>query len=309
MTGCCIPEGASRLDQPSRPASDFGRTAVVDLEMVTVPTGQFQMGDAFNEGYPDDGELPVHQVYLQEYRISTTTVTNSLFNQFVQATGYVTGAERAGSSAVFHLAVVAPVEDIVGPLPAAPWWIEVRGADWAHPGGRGSSWEDRQNHPVVHVTWFDAMAFCAWAGTRLPSEAEWERMARGGHEGRRFPWGDELEADVGRCHTFLGDFPGLATQANLFRSTVPVKAFTRNELGIWQTQGNVWEWCADWFSPAYYRTSPRDNPKGPPRGSLRVLRGGSYLCHSSYCNRYRVAARSANTPGSSSGNCGFRIAG
>ena len=154
----------------------------------------------------------------------------------------------------------------------------------------------------------DALAFCAWSGTRLPTEAEWEYAARGGHGGFAFPWGDDLEpGGEHRMNVFQGTFPNDNTCADGFAGTAPVNAFPPNDFGLYNMTGNVWEWCADWFDTRYYRDSPRSNPTGPLDGTHRVMRGGSYLCHASYCRRYRVAARSANTPDSSTGNLGFRV--
>ena len=154
-----------------------------------------------------------------------------------------------------------------------------------------------------------AQAFCAWSGTRLPTEAEWEYAAAGGLQSAVFPWGDELEPDgEHRMNVFQGKFPAENTAADGWVGTAPVDTFAPNGYGLYNMTGNVWEWCADWFDPGYYGRSPRRNPPGPDRGTHRVMRGGSYLCHRSYCYRYRVAARSANTPDSATGNLGFRCA-
>ena len=267
--------------------------------------GEFAMGDAFHEGYPADGEHPVHTVRVAPFGIDATAVTVAMFRAFAEESGYVTAAEREGSSAVFHLAVAAGRADVVRSDPAVPWWLEVRGADWRHPHGPLSAAEP--DHPVVHVAWGDAVAYCAWAGRRLPTEAEWEYAARGGLEGRRFAWGDELTPG-GRwpCNIWQGRFPYENTGADGHLATAPVRSYPPNGFGLYEVAGNVWEWCADRFAPDYYARSPFTDPRGPESGDLRVMRGGSYLCHHSYCHRYRVAARSANTPGSSSGNCGFR---
>jgi formylglycine-generating enzyme required for sulfatase activity len=163
---------------------------------------------------------------------------------------------------------------------------------------------------VVHVSWDDAQAYCRWTGTRLPTEAEWEYAARGGLEGARFPWGDELRP--GRrwpLNIWQGRFPTHNTMEDGFATTAPVKSYRPNGHGLWQMAGNVWEWCADRFSPQAYQEAAPIDPVGPAVGEARVMRGGSYLCHESYCYRYRVAARSSNTPDSSSGNLGFRCAG
>ncbi len=162
---------------------------------------------------------------------------------------------------------------------------------------------------MVHVSWDDAAAFCAWSGTRLPTEAEWEYGARGGREGTVFPWGDELEpGGTHEMNVFQGEFPTHDTGADGFIGTAPVDAFRPNGYGLYNMTGNVWEWCADWFDSAYYSHSTRRNPTGPTSGESRVMRGGSYLCHASYCRRYRVAARSANGHDRSTGNLGFRVA-
>jgi formylglycine-generating enzyme required for sulfatase activity len=277
---------------------------------VPVPAGTFAMGDAFDEGYPADGETPVHDVRLAAFRMDATAVTNAQFAAFVKDTGYVTGAEEFGVSAVFHLAFAGDPRHVVNRAAGVPWWLAVRGASWRAPEGPGSDVSRRQNHPVVHVSWYDAAAYAAWAGKRLPTEAEWEYAARGGLTGRRFAWGDEI-TPRGRwmCNIWQGTFPTVNTVEDGYLTTAPAKSFAPNGYGLSCTAGNVWEWCADWFAPDYYRHSPEQDPQGPPDGEQRVMRGGSYLCHDSYCNRYRVAARSSNTPESTSGNTGFRCAG
>lgn len=273
------------------------------------------MGDHFDEGYPTDGELPLHTVQLRPFHLDECAVTNGQFARFVKDTGYVTDAEQIGVSAVFHLAVDASPGDIRHRLDSTPWWLTVAGADWRHPGGPRSSITDLRNHPVVHVSWNDATAYCDWAGTRLPTEAEWEYAARGGLAGARFPWGDEL-APGGRwnLNVWQGRFPSENSLEDGYLTTAPVRSYRPNGYGLHQMVGNVWEWCSDVFDPTYYAASPALDPRGPehPGGpdddTWRVMRGGSYLCHSSYCHRYRVAARSSNTQPSATGNIGFRCA-
>ncbi len=285
---------------------------------VRLAGAEFAMGDPFDEGYDGDGETPVHQVRLTAFSIAATTVTNTEFAGFVSSTDFRTESELFGSSAVFHLAVQAPRADILGPAAGTPWWLNVGGADWAHPAGRGSRWQDIPDHPVTQVSHNDALAYCAWAGRRLPTEAEWEYAARGGSPGSRYPWGDDLvptgpEGQLEHhCNIWQGTFPTENTLDDGYLTTAPVYSYSPNGFGLYQTSGNVWEWCHDWFLPKYYKTCATAgtiaNPQGPTIGRGRVMRGGSYLCHESYCNRYRLAARSSNTPDSASGNCGFRTA-
>jgi formylglycine-generating enzyme len=303
---CCTPTRQATGAVPVAPDVVPVRAAAQDL--VTIATGTFSMGDGFGDGDPGDGETPVHQVTVAAFEIAATTVTNDEFATFCAATGYVTLAEREGWSFVFAGLLpddFPPTRSVVG----APWWRQVEGADWRHPDGPHTDVATRGDHPVVHVTWHDAMAYCEWSGTRLPTEAEWERAARGGLVGRRFPWGDDLEPGGDqRMNVFQGTFPGINTCADGYAGTAPVRTYAPNGFGLYQTTGNVWEWCADWFHPQTYTTGQRTDPRGPTHGSHRVMRGGSYLCHHSYCTRYRVAARSANTSDSAAGNIGFRVA-
>lgn len=314
-----IPEPApvSSCCSPGRPAAPPAggpafRPAAVERNrrgQVALPGGRTAMGDPFGEGDPADGETPVHPVRLPAFAIDPTTVTNSAFSTFVRDTGYVTDAEELGVSAVFHLTVQAAPDDILHRVAEAPWWLAVRGADWRHPHGPRSDAAQLPNHPVVHVSHRDAQAYCRWAGRRLPTEAEWEYAARGGLDGARYCWGDEL-LPRGRwmCNIWQGTFPTHNTAEDGHLATAPVKSYRSNGYGLWNMAGNVWEWCADWFSPTYYAHSPDHDPRGPDDGTHRVMRGGSFLCHDSYCNRYRVAARSANTPDSAASNIGFRCA-
>lgn len=305
---CCTPSrnsgtGFTDTTRSSPAAVSAYRTHDDEL----IPEGVFQMGDAFGEGYPEDGETPLHEVRLNAFRIDKTAVTNSQFAAFIQSTGYRTEAEQYGSSAVFHLLSTAKGKEILGAAAGAPWWLNIRGADWAHPTGPDSDWQDIPDHPAVHVSHTDALAYCRWAGRRLPTEAEWEFAARGGLEGMRYAWGNDLNPNgEHRCNIWQGTFPRTNTRDDGHLGPAPVRSFPPNGYGLYEMAGNVWEWCHDWFLPKYYRNASRDNPQGPTIGAGRVMRGGSYLCHDSYCNRYRVSARTSNTPDSTSGNCGFR---
>ena len=220
----------------------------------------------------------------------------SALPQFVDDSGWRTDAERFGWSFVFGGLLpddFPPTRGVAG----TPWWRQVMEADWRHPEGAHSDIADRLDHPVVHVSWNDAQAYCTWSGTRLPSEAEWEAAARGGIEAQPFPWGNELEpGGQHRMNVFQGDFPGGNNGADGFVGTAPVDAFPPNGYGLYNTTGNVWEWCADWLDVNYYAISPVESPTGPQVGSSRVQRGGSYLCHASYCRRYGSRPGSAAIP-------------
>ena len=281
----------------------------MNLEFAELPAASFRMGNPRGDGYPADGEEPVHEVSLSPFRIATGPVTNEQFAEFTEATGHVTEAERFGWSFVFSGFLPEDFEPTRA-VSGATWWRQVHGAQWRHPEGPGTGIEERADHPVVHVSWNDAMAFCRWSGTRLPTEAEWEYAARGGLEGAPFPWGDELEPD-GRhmMNVFQGEFPGANSCEDGWAGTSPVGSFPANGFGLFDMTGNVWEWCADAYDRGYYAESPAVDPQGPPKGpeGPRVVRGGSYLCHASYCRRYRVDARIPNTADSSSGNTGFRV--
>ncbi|MFG1809583.1 formylglycine-generating enzyme family protein [Streptomyces sp. NPDC049040] len=310
---CCTPghghAGPAAVARPgaaaaARRTDAAGRAA---RGLVELPGGTFLMGSDDPDAVTADGEGPVREVEVGAFAVSATTVTNAAFASFVKATGHVTEAERFGFSYVFE-AFLPPGSRAASPAVAGtPWWRAVQGANWRAPSGPGSDLSRRQDHPVVHVSWNDANAYCTWSGTRLPTEAEWEYAARGGLARKRYPWGDDL-APGGRrmLAIWQGDFP--QPEPGSRPGTVPVRAHRPNGFGLYNTVGNVWEWCADWFSADFHRTGPRRFPSGPPDGSARVMRGGSHLCHRSYCNRYRVGARSSNTPDSSTGNIGFRVA-
>jgi formylglycine-generating enzyme len=274
--------------------------------MRSLPGGRFSMGTDGPWAYEGDGEGPVHEVEVAPFAIDATAVSNAEFAAFVRETHHVTDAERYEWSFVFAGLLPDDFEETRS-VAEAPWWRQVYGANWKHPEGPQSDTAGRDDHPVVHVSWHDARAYAAWAGKRLATEAEWEYAARGGLERKLFPWGNDLEPDgEHRMNVWQGRFPTENTQADGYIGTAPVTAFPTNGHGLHNMTGNVWEWCADWYDAGYYKVSPCANPTGPADGTHRVMRGGSYLCHASYCRRYRVGARSANEPESSTGNLGFR---
>ncbi|WP_246050008.1 formylglycine-generating enzyme family protein [Aquibacillus sediminis] len=277
-------------------------------EMVYIPGGEFLMGTDYKYAFPDDGEGPIRKVYVDPFYMDPCNVTNKQFQAFVEDTGYKTEAEKFGWSFVFYQFVsrktaLASTQRVV----ETPWWLVVEGAYWKQPEGPDSSIENRMDHPVIHVTWNDAKAYCKWAGKRLPTEAGWEFAARGGLEQKKYPWGDELTPNgFHQCNIWQGKFPSSNEVLDGYAGTAPVKAYSPNGYGLYNVSGNVWEWCSDKFTKSVEKRGGTKNPKGPKKGKTRVMRGGSYLCHYTYCNRYRVAARTANTPNSSTGNIGFR---
>ena len=303
--GCAPPRAGSGIG--AEVASGAGRRPALVGRLIDLPGGVFRMGCA-DSPYPADGEGPVRQVELRPFALAATTVTNADFAGFVQATGYRTDAERYGWSFVFAglLPHGFPPTRAVA---AAPWWRQVVGAFWRRPEGPGSALTGREDHPVVHVSWSDASAYCSWAGGRLPTEAEWEFAARGGLEQQPYPWGDQLTPG-GRhmMNVWQGSFPDNNSAEDGYVGTAPADAYPANAFGLRSMTGNVWEWCSDWFSTQFHHRARRIDPTGPMVGTARVLRGGSFLCHSSYCLRYRTSARMGNTPDSSSGNVGFRVA-
>lgn len=310
---CCaagrVPLQLNDNSPPPRPDGPASASPGVLENMIALPGGEFYMGTDTADGFPSDGEGPVRLVRVDAFSICAYTVTNAQFQKFVHDTGYVTEAERFGWSYVFHLNVSERTKQEVVQVPAAtPWWYVVKGAYWARPAGPDSDIADRMDHPAVHISWHDAVAYCRWAGARLPTEAEWEYAARGGLARKTYPWGDLLKPDGRhRCNIWQGKFPDKNNAGDGYAWTAPVDAYEPNGYGLYNMSGNVWEWCADWFTPDYHRITSARNPRFDEPTGKRSMRGGSYLCHRSYCNRYRVAARSSNTPDSSSDNCGFRV--
>jgi formylglycine-generating enzyme len=303
--------------------------------MVWIPEGTFLMGTDDVESFPN--ERPAHRVHVEGFWIDTHDVTNAEFAKFVEATGYVTTAERPvnweelrkelppgtpkpddGALAPGSM-VFTPTQ---GPVPLndlSAWWRWVKGANWRHPEGPGSSIEGRANHPVIQVSWYDAVAYAKWAGERLPTEAEWEYAARGGLESKRYVWGDEFRPG-GRnmANTWQGVFPVHDTGEDGFVGTSPVGSFPANGYGLYDMAGNVWQWCSDWYRvDAYIEASSQNvcrDPAGPaesfdpadPYAPKRVVKGGSFLCNPSYCASYRPSARRGTPPDTGSSHTGFR---
>ncbi len=281
-------------------------------EMVRLEGEFFMMGTEEDDAWIEDGEGPIREVSLTGFYLDKRAVTNDQFSDFIDDTGYRTEAECFGWSYVFKTQLprskqrkLKSSQTVMG----LQWWYAIEECTWKKPEGSGSNLKRRMDHPVIHVSWNDANAYCRWAGKRLPSEAEWEFAARGGLGGKRYPWGDELTPrGKHRCNIWQGQFPEENTGVDGFRGTAPAGSFRANGYGFYNMSGNVWEWCSDWFSPHWHLRGTREDPRGPDLGDRKVMKGGSYLCHHSYCNRYRVAARTSNTPDSSTGNCGFRCA-
>lgn len=324
---CCVPSkapsGSSAAGGDPITHADTGNTC----GMVKLPGGTFLMGADNDRMFPEDGEGPVRPVEVKPIYVDVTAVTNAQFARFIGETGYVTEAEQFGWSFVFHGHVSKKYADTLRKKKLSPpgldWWLAVPGARWDRPMGERSDLRGIEDHPAVHVSWSDALAYCRWAGKRLPTEAEWEYAARGGHEQRVYPWGDTLEPrGKHQCNTFQGQFPERDNAADGYAGTCPADAFKPNDFGLYNVAGNVWEWCSDWLSSDWHvdwlvehgwakgagreRMQTHVDPLGPENGTRRVQKGGSYLCHRSYCNRYRIGARTGTTPESGTGNAGFR---
>ncbi|MFT5424633.1 MAG: sulfatase modifying factor 1 [Phycisphaerales bacterium] len=327
--------GPSPLAQPANP-----EPAAPSLPdgMVLIPGGEFTMGSDHPNAWPE--ERPPHRVTVRPFYMDTTEVTNAQFTAFIKATGYVTIAQRPLDWEELKKQVPPgtpkPSDEVLQPgslvftPPAEPvplnnpgyWWSWVVGADWAHPEGPDSNIDDRADHPVVHVAWEDAAAFAKWAGKRLPTEAEWEFAARSGQENHFYTWGDTDPEDLPEppANIFQGEFPNTNTATDGYAGSAPVASFAPNPYGLHDMAGNVWEWCSDWFAVNEYAAraravdGPIDNPQGPERSwepgrerePLRAMRGGSFLCHVSYCNRYRPAARQGSAMDTGLSHVGFR---
>jgi formylglycine-generating enzyme required for sulfatase activity len=327
-------------DLPSRfPVTDTTGTALIPGEtgftgMKWVPGGECHLGATDRDGRPD--EYPVHTVKLDGFWMDETEVTNAQFEKFVAATGYQTTAERnvdweelrkqlppgtpkPADSLLQAASLVFVATPAAVPLNnPSQWWHWKKGASWKHPQGLGSGIVGKENLPVVHVSWDDAMAYCKWAGKRLPTEAEWEYAARGGQQDLVYPWGNEpVEAGAAKANTWQGNFPNLNTGWDGFVGAAPVKSFAKNNFGIYDMAGNVWEWCSDWYHEGYYQEVQAGltvNPRGAkesydpmePAAPKKVVRGGSFLCNDSYCKGYRVTARMKTSPDTGLEHTGFR---
>ncbi len=327
---------------PARPPSLIIREpGPTPSGMVWIPGGAFVMGseepaDPTNPDHLKPDEFPAHEVRLDGFWMDEAPVTNRQYQEFVEMTGYVTFAERTPTREDFaesgvDVDLIAEKDLVAGSMcfncefnrrqlvTGVPnWeyqvWQVVQGANWRHPDGPESSINGRLDHPVVHVNWHDAVAYCEWAGKRLPTEAEFEYAARGGRE-TKYAWGDELVPDGNyQCNFWQGTFPTERLNLDGFETTSPVKSFAPNGYGLYDMAGNIWQWCSDFYRPDYYAQSPRKNPKGPdssldpqePGIVKRVQRGGSFLCNTNSCTGYRCAARMRGEVTSSSFHNGFR---
>jgi len=300
------------------------KTAAVTVQpkMLWLPGGSFTMGTN-DPMFPD--AQPVHTITVKGFLMDEHEVTNAEFEKFVKATNFVTIAERKLDPKDFPgvpLESLVPGSGVFTPT-AHPvsldnplqWWQYVAGASWRHPFGPGSSVEGLQNNPVVHVSYEDALAYAKWAGKRLPTEAEWEFAAQGGRGLHKYYWGDDLKpAGKWVANIYQGDFPTTNTGEDGFAGIAPVKSYSANPYGLYDIDGNVWEWCNDFYRPDYYKQSPANNPQGPkdsydpdePGTVKRVQRGGSFLCSDQYCIRYKPGSRGKGEVQSGSNNLGFR---
>ncbi|WP_421725049.1 formylglycine-generating enzyme family protein [Bauldia sp.] len=277
-----------------------------------IATARFAGGRTFigtdRPELPQDGEGPRRPIKIRAFGIEASAVDNRRFARFVDETGYVTETERIGWSFVFAGLLEDP-DRWPTRVAAAPWWRRVDGVSWRSPEGPGSDLTGRTDHPVVQVSWNDAVAFARWAGGRLPTEAEWEHAARAGAADARFPWGDAEPTDeTVLCNIWQGRFPDHNTVADGYLGTAPVVSFEPNSAGLFNMAGNIWEWCVDPFRVRSQRRDAKKRNSEARAANQRVVKGGSFLCHISYCYRYRIAARMGLPPDSAASHTGFRIA-
>ena len=305
--------------------------------MVWIPGGIYDMGASDSDRMALSHEKPKHTVKVDGFYMDETEVTNAQFSRFIEATNYITTAERPVDWELIkqqlppgtpkpHDSLLLPgsllfkktKESVPNLYDFSQWWRWTNGANWKQPEGKGSSIDGKDNHPVVHVSYEDAMAYCHWAGRRLPTEAEWEFAARGGKRDKIYFWGDLTDKLSSYVNSWEGEFPVDNTQADGFEKSAPIKTYPPNGYGLYEISGNVWEWTSDWYSSQYYKyckdNSITNNPKGPkeafnpnnPYIDERVIRGGSFLCNASYCASYRVSSRMATDPSTSLEHLGFR---
>lgn len=274
---------------------------------VVIPGGRAEIGTD-HPVIPGDGEGPRRFQRVKAFRLGATTVTNAEFAAFAADTGYVTDAERLGWTFVFYAHVVGEGETMG--VAGLEWWRRIDGGSWRVPYGPGSSIEGREDYPVVHVSWNDAAAFARWAGGRLPTEAEWEHAARGGLSGTIYPWGDRHpdDGDFQPCNIWQGRFPERDLGKDGYAGLAPARSFSPNGYGLYNMSGNCWEWTAEPYRVRSLKASARPINERARATDAKLLKGGSHLCHASYCHRYRIAARSSNTPDTSTSHIGFRIA-
>lgn len=319
---CCAPRresvGDAFIELNAKPFLEEKREGlgVQNSEMVRIPAGSYMVGSESTRIVVGDGEGPVREVKLSAFLLDVYAVTNAQFKLFVESTGYITESEQFGSSHVF-IGQLSDRDKLrfsqTRRVAGLPWWYSIEGACWKHPIGPDSSLDGLLQHPVVHVSWNDAQAYARWSHKRLPTEAEWEAAARGSQRILTdYWWGEELHPNGEyRCNIWQGRFPTVNSQADGYAWTAPVNAYKPNDLGLYNQLGNVWEWCADYFDRVWHaqiNETTRVNPQGPLSGNKRVMKGGSFLCHDSYCNRYRLSARTSNSPDSATSNIGFRCA-
>lgn len=303
-SGCCSPAGGGAAVVSSAPAATGPGPGA---DVIWFKGGRSEVGTRW-PAIPGDGEGPVRNVRLQPFGLERFAVTAAQFANFVAATGYVTDAERFGWSFVFR-AFLPPEEAAVAPqVPAVPWWARSDGADWRHPDGPSSDLSGKSDHPVTHVSWNDAAAYAGWRGGRLPTEAEWEHAARP-NSGAAFPWGDDEPTDEKLlCNIWQGRFPEFGLALDGFAGTAPVDSFKPSVFGMYNMVGNVWEWCSGSFRVRSVSRQCKARDAEAVAAQERTLKGGSYLCHKSYCFRYRIAARMGRPPDTSTGHIGLRVA-